>query len=112
MKRGGSFEVWKYGEMRALGSRQAQGGIPADSYTMYAGMEGQSDDEIRALFAHASVSFTDNVATCINKKPGCKRLDVYCKIYACRCFQGPPRWWRSKRCNQPFGLDRVKSVRL
>lgn len=55
LKRGTSFEAWKYGEMKALGSRLAQGGRAGDAYTMYAGVEGTTHDEIHALFGHAQV---------------------------------------------------------
>lgn len=55
LKRGTSLEAWKYGEMRAFGSRLPQGGRRGDAYAMYAGIDANSDDEIEALFAHAQV---------------------------------------------------------
>lgn len=55
LKRGGSLEAWKYGEMRAFGSRIPQGGRRGDAYAMYAGINADSDEEIKSLFTHAQV---------------------------------------------------------
>lgn len=56
LKRGGSLEAWKYGEMRAIGSRLAQGGRRGDAYAWYSGIEADTDEEIKALFGHGHVS--------------------------------------------------------
>ncbi|KAG6836756.1 hypothetical protein H0H93_003675 [Arthromyces matolae] len=53
LNRGYSFDAWRYGMMRAIGSRVPQGGRPGDTYTLYAGMEGRNEQEIRMLFGHA-----------------------------------------------------------
>ncbi|KAG6876285.1 hypothetical protein C0992_000199 [Termitomyces sp. T32_za158] len=51
--RGCSFDAWRYGVMRAIGSRVPQGGRPGDAYAFYKGMDGGTDQEIKALFGHA-----------------------------------------------------------
>lgn len=55
LKRGGSLEAWKYGEMKAIGSRLPQGGRRGDAFVMYSGIEAKTTEEIEALFAHAHV---------------------------------------------------------
>lgn len=57
LKRGVSFEAWKYGQMRAIGSRKPQGGRPGDTYTHYAGTDAGTNEEIQTIFGHAQVSF-------------------------------------------------------
>lgn len=58
LTRGQTFASWKYGQMRAIGSRAPQGGRPGDGYSMYSGVEGrtrQPEQEILTLFEHARV---------------------------------------------------------
>jgi hypothetical protein len=56
LKRGTSFQAWAYGDMTAIGSRVAQGGRAGDAYAPYAGMDAQTEHDIKALFGHAHVS--------------------------------------------------------
>lgn len=65
LKRGSSLEAWKYGEMRAFGSRLPQGGRRGDAYAMYAGINADSDEEIKALFEHAQVQVSLPYMSCL-----------------------------------------------
>lgn len=55
LSRGKVFSKWKYGEMRAMGSRQPVGGRPGDGYGPYDGVSATSVNDIETLFSHVSV---------------------------------------------------------
>ncbi|KAJ7145388.1 hypothetical protein C8R43DRAFT_1130063 [Mycena crocata] len=46
--------VWEYGTMTATGSRMPMGGIKGDGYAPYACHSGDTIDDIKALFRHAT----------------------------------------------------------
>lgn len=56
IKRGAKFEAWSYGKMVAIGSRQPAGGIPGDCYREYPELNGDTLEDIQALFTYAYVS--------------------------------------------------------
>lgn len=63
LKRGKRFSEWNYGEMHAVGFRQPCGGRPGDGYGPYPASEVLSLDDIRTLFAYATVRRPSMVAS-------------------------------------------------
>lgn len=62
LKRRKAFSNWDYGEMRPLGSRQPPGGRPGDGYAPYAASTVLSQEDVRTLFAYASVGLLSALA--------------------------------------------------
>ncbi|KAJ7471241.1 hypothetical protein B0H11DRAFT_1919802 [Mycena galericulata] len=54
VKRREAMQAWAYGTMTPAGSRQAAGGRRGDTYGPYSDQNGDSADDIRALFRHAT----------------------------------------------------------
>ncbi|KAJ7699612.1 hypothetical protein B0H17DRAFT_1129219 [Mycena rosella] len=55
VRRRESMQAWSYeGSMTATGTRQAQGGLQGDVYGPYACHKGDTEDDIKALFRHAT----------------------------------------------------------
>jgi hypothetical protein len=59
VKRGKLFQPWALGRMIPIGSRQPQGGRPGDTYTTYAHMATDSEEDLDMMFGHAVVGDTD-----------------------------------------------------
>jgi hypothetical protein len=55
VKRGAQFKHFSEGSMIPKGSREAMGGAEGDTYTLYAGMEAVSLEDIDSLFDDAEV---------------------------------------------------------
>lgn len=56
VKRGKQFDNYGQGSMYCFGFRDAVGGLPGDSYTMYKDMTADTVAGLNALFHHAEVS--------------------------------------------------------
>jgi len=56
VKRGAQFQYYSEGSMIPKGGREAMGGAEGDTYTLYAGMEAVSMQDINSLFDDAEVS--------------------------------------------------------
>ncbi len=56
VKRGAQFKHYSEGSMVPKGGREAMGGAEGDTYTLYAGMEAVSMQDINSLFDDAEVS--------------------------------------------------------
>ena len=56
VKRGANLQNFAYGRMHPIGSRQAQGGRIADTYTEYPDLHARNIEEIQTLFGYAYVS--------------------------------------------------------
>ncbi|KAG6837598.1 hypothetical protein H0H93_007012 [Arthromyces matolae] len=68
LSRGSSFNAWRYGIMRAIGSRMPKGGRPGDAYALYSGLDAGNDEEIQTLFGHAqNADILVNVARAISR---------------------------------------------
>ncbi|KAJ8487331.1 hypothetical protein ONZ45_g14386 [Pleurotus djamor] len=55
LTRAKTFESFAYGSMKAMGSRQPQGGRAGDGYQPYAAMSANTKEDIQRLFQHARV---------------------------------------------------------
>ena len=53
VKRGEAFKYYSAGNMIPKGGREAMGGVERDTYTLYAGMEAISTQDIHSLFDDA-----------------------------------------------------------
>lgn len=55
VKRGAQFDNFSEGSMIPKGGREAMGGAEGDTYTLYAGMEAVSLEDLDSLFNDAEV---------------------------------------------------------
>jgi len=55
VKRGAQFKYYSEGSMIPKGGWEAMGGVEGDTYTLYAGMEAVSMQDINSLFDDAEV---------------------------------------------------------